>query len=1619
MSSDRSESKISPGHSPTPVGKTNESPPDPRVELPSDATELEQIERLCLEFEGLITSTSDPTDAPVIEMFLERIAESRRSELFLELLLIELNNGVRPSTPEARVDCEARFPAYLPMIAKAWHHRLPPEHAALTTPDARTTPPLFTPGMMLDGKYEILAKLGQGGYGLVLLAREIDLDRKVAIKTPRPDLPWSEKQLNGFRSEAKKLARFEKRGIAAIYNVFETPIQGHPYLFVVQQYIDGKSLAAWWQDQDVEHDHYDLLAQMLAAIASILATVHKEGFFHRDLKPENIWIDRNGQPYVLDFGLALHIDERTSSNGLSPGTIRYMAPEQVRGETLRIDGCTDIWAMGVILYQFLAGRLPFLGATESDLFEAIKHADPQPPRQIRSEIPAELERITLKCLAKEKMDRYATMLDLASDLQAWRNSPAEQASGHQSVRIVPKGLRSFDCGDADFFLELLPGGRERNLLPLSVNFWKERIESGDPALRMPIGVLFGPSGCGKSSLMKAGLLPRLKSSVLTVYLEATQGDTESRLLRMLRHACKTIPVDLGLVEVMEGLASGQWIPVDSKVLVVIDQFEQWLYVQRDPSATILRAALGQCNGDRVQAILMVRNEYWTPISSFVSTFNEHLAELRNCMRVSLFDLRHARKVLSLFGQAYGALAADPVLWTADQNAFLDSAVVDLSEAGKVVCVRIALFADLMRGREWLPRTLDRLGGVRGVGVAFLEESFTSRDSSPIHGRHAAAAQRLLRDLMPPAGSEIKGHFRTDTELAAAAEYSGKPREYAELIRILDDELRLITPASDDEGRRTGYQLTHDYLVPSLREWLARKQRETRRGRAELHLEDRSAIWNATNQENRQLPSLWEFLTIHALTNRPLWSDSQRTMMARAAKWHAARSAVGAIALSMLLTIGLLVRDAVARRHEATRIEGLVGQLISAEPNQLPGIIRQLQTIPDLDSKYLAPFLSNSAEAMTPNGRRSQLHARLAVLSRDPSLVSPLVEELLEGKVVYVVPIRQQLRPFSTQLVERFRALLRDESATPRRRFRAAMALAEYTPSSETAAWSESDLRFIAEQLTSSNAEFQPLLRDALRPIKDRLLRDLESIFRDGKGGADRRISAANAFADYGANNVAKLTELLIEATPPQYEVLFPLVVAERSPAMIAELSGVVATLPPGDLGSVERVSFGQRRANAAVTLLRFGELESAMAVFQMTDDPEALTQFIFRCRPRGIGADALLDCLDRVSVAPKGRYPLNSRYALLLALGEFQLSEIPAARRIPLLEQVKEWYAYDPSSGVHGAAGWLLRQWGETAHVLKVDQTPVPYSPDREWFTLSIAGDPRSVGRSDPKLIGANKMLHFTFIVFPAGTYEIGSIDDEPGRDKAEVRRQVQLPHSFALLDREITWDELIAYNSGFRNLMTESRSSPDGAGGGAAWYDAVGFCRWFGSKSGLPESEQAYAAPTSLDKAQFPRESLPRYGEVPRDWPLDLRKRGFRLPRASEWEVASRGGVKTSYGFGGEVRLLEHFGWFIGNSRQCIHSPRELRPNLRGIFDLHGNMFEWTHDWIQEYNNPGTIDPTEASERQCRGGSWTDDPSSCRSAFPFSFPPTRRTANIGFRLARSLDGLLNNSEGLGDNQSK
>ena len=300
------------------------------------------------------------------------------------------------------------------------------------------------------------------------------------------------------------------------------------------------------------------------------------------------------------------------------------------------------------------------------------------------------------------------------------------------------------------------------------------------------------------------------------------------------------------------------------MILVLDQFEQWLHAKRGEENSELVAALRHCDGEHVQALVLVRDDFWMAATRFMGDLEIRLVEGENSAAVDLFDPLHAKRVLIAFGHAYLVLPDRASDFTPEQQAFIDQSVTGLAQDGKIISVRLALFAEMVKGKPWTPATLKEVGGTEGIGLTFLEETFSAATAPPEHRFHQKAAQAVLKALLPESGTDIKGQMRSRKELLEASGYANRPRNFDDLIRILDPELRLITP-TDPEGfgddlpttniGERYYQLTHDYLVHSLRDWLTRKQRQTRRGRAELRLGETAKSWAALPRR-QNLPTLY-------------------------------------------------------------------------------------------------------------------------------------------------------------------------------------------------------------------------------------------------------------------------------------------------------------------------------------------------------------------------------------------------------------------------------------------------------------------------------------------------------------------------------------------------------------------------------------------------------------------------------------------------------------------------------------------------------------------------------------------------------------------------------------------
>jgi eukaryotic-like serine/threonine-protein kinase len=1133
----------------------------------------------------------------------------------------------------------------------------------------------------------------------------------------------------------------------------------------------------------------------------------------------------------------------------------------------------------------------------------------------------------------------------AKGRQELRRSPviSVEEKAESPLKIVPKGLRSFDAEDKDFFLELLPGPRRGDGLPESVHFWKVRIEEMDPDKTFRVGYIFGPSGCGKSSLVKAGLLPRLSKPIISIYIEATGEDTEARLLRGLRKHDPDLPLELdlrsALVAKREKIREGS-----NKILLVIDQFEQWYQAKGAEPVTELAKALSECDGGRVQAIILVRDDYSMALYRFMAVIGVKQNQDQNFAVVDLFDLQHARRVLIAFGRGYGMLPDDPKKMTGAQNEFLDRTIKGLSQEGRVVSVRLALLAEMLKGKTWTPETLKQVGGAEGVGVTFLEETFSAKLAPPSYRIHQKAAQAVLRALLPETGSNIKGNMRSYHELLEVSGYRSRPNEFDELLRILNSELRLISPiepdSSDSEGQtRTQegeryFLLTHDYLVPSIREWLTRKQKETGRGRAELRLVERSASWNA-KPENRHLPSALEWANILLLTKKKGWTDPQRRMMKRAGRVHGVRGVLTFALLSAGVLAGIAVRRQVIENQRATHAADLVQRVLDADTAQVPEIVKAMA-----DHRQWVDSSLRSELTKSSYNSRQKLHASLALLPVDVSQVDYLFNRLLRASPSELPVLRDVLKPHSSTLTPKLWTTLESAKPGDANLLPAASALASYSP--EDGRWEEKS-GTVAQALVNVNPFFFVPWLDALRPVRTKLNAPLANIFREKSRPESERALATSILTDYASDDTTLIANLLMDADPKAYAAIFPIAQRHQAttlPLFQAEIARK-ATIPEGEKDTeIVKDRLAQRQARAAVALLRMGETEEVIPLLRHSADPRLRSFIVNWLNPLGTDPQIIAAALKHIDpgINPTPEKPpktmdailfhpeTSQRRALILALGTYGTEGLSPGEQKLLNGKLLDLYRDDPDAGVHGAVEWALRQWKNEEKLKDIDAelSILKDWGERRWFMNSLGQ---------------------TFAVIDGPVeFMMGSPPTEPDRDSDEIPHRVVVPRRFAIATKEISVELYQRFtkdrSTAQKHHLKKDRYSPDPKGpmNGPSWYDAAAFCNWLSEQEGLSKDQWCY---------------LPVNGKYTTRMTIPaniLERKGYRLPTEAEWEYSCRSGSVTSRYYGPSLDLLDRYARYQVNSKEHAWTCGSLRPNELGLFDMLGNVYEWVQDEHQSY---------------------------------------------------------------------
>jgi formylglycine-generating enzyme required for sulfatase activity len=612
-----------------------------------------------------------------------------------------------------------------------------------------------------------------------------------------------------------------------------------------------------------------------------------------------------------------------------------------------------------------------------------------------------------------------------------------------------------------------------------------------------------------------------------------------------------------------------------------------------------------------------------------------------------------------------------------------------------------------------------------------------------------------------------------------------------------------------------------------------------------------------------------------------------------------------------------------------RAQALVDTLLTAQTTDVPAVVRDLGAY----RRWADPLLREALVKAEGDGdARKQLHARLALLPSDPGQVDYLHQRLLAAGPDEIGAIRELLAPHGDGLVEPLWAVLGDRAADPGRRLRAACALAVYAP--EDGRW-EKVSGDVAGRLVAEHPLVVGKWAEALKPVRRSLLPPLAALLVEEGRGAESRRLITGVYAGY------------VEGVPDAFAPLEQVLAEEGDPKDKADA----------------RVALARRQADAAVGLAALGQREKVWPLLRHTPDPTLRSYLIDRLGPGGVEARALIDRLN------PGREPdVSARRALLLALAEFDAQQLLPAEREALAPRLLALYRDDPDPGIHGAAGWLLRKWGQQEKVARIDRGLATgrVEGNRQWY----------VNRRGQ-----------TMVLLPPGEF-----DAEEQRGK---RVKVRVEGRFALAAREVTVAEFLRFRTD-QPYLKQDAPTEDCPVNNVSWYDAAAYCNWLSKEEGIAEEQWCYVPNVKGDYAE---------GMTVKANALGLS--GYRLPTEAEWELACRAGSVTSWSMGEAEDLLGKYAWFLANSPSQMRPVGSLRPNDLGLFDLHGNAYEWCNNRLGNIEEMGgrhiddKVDDT--SSRSLRGGAFGYPSLYLRSAYRYRLVPADRYFSVGFRPARTF----------------
>jgi serine/threonine protein kinase/Tol biopolymer transport system component len=445
----------------------------PPIDAAWDSALAQHIDAVCDRFEAAWKAVPTTGAPPPIEHYLGDAAPPEAAALLPELVLLDVHYRRRRGEQPQAEDYAQRFPTLSPvwlttaLASPVWRPEQTGPRVGAASADH--------PGPVAVGQtvshYRILERVGGGGMGVVYQAHDTRLGRQVALKFLAGHYAQERQALERFRREARTASELNHAHICTLYDIGEHA--GQPFL--VMELLDGQTLKERLAGKPVPLEE---LLEWGVQLADALDAAHAQGVVHRDIKPANLFLTRRGSLKVLDFGLAKLVakrqpvgvapqpsddEESLTSLGMVLGTAAYMAPEQARGQ--EVDARTDLFSVGVVLYEMATGRRPFQDTTSAVLSDAILYQTPTPVRQLNPALPAEVEHVIAKAMEKDRELRYQTAAELRADLKRLkRDLDAERWQGTSGPTLArpappqPRGSRHLVWLAAGALLALLLGG---------------------------------------------------------------------------------------------------------------------------------------------------------------------------------------------------------------------------------------------------------------------------------------------------------------------------------------------------------------------------------------------------------------------------------------------------------------------------------------------------------------------------------------------------------------------------------------------------------------------------------------------------------------------------------------------------------------------------------------------------------------------------------------------------------------------------------------------------------------------------------------------------------------------------------------------------------------------------------------------------------------------------------------------------------------------------------------------------------------------------------------------------------------------------------------------------------